>query len=334
MAECFRASETTLLAEAITRLRIVKGAHELALIRHANAATTNAHTATLRAVKAATTERDLQAAFLRACVAAGMPDEPYGGIFASGTHAATLHYVRNSADLRRVQPDLTRPGVEAGDARPLNVLLDAAAEADCYAADVTRTFPLSGTFSKESRAIYDIVAEMQEESFKMLRAGVHWERVHETAHRVAIRGLLRVGIFRHAPAHSAASPTADAAAAEEEIFKARTSCAFFPHGLGHYMGLDVHDVGGNPNYADADPLFKYLRVRGEVPAGAVITVEPGVYFCRFIVEPYLKEEKHRTWIDEVVLARYWAVGGVRIEGKALCFPLDGLLIVSSRQMTS
>ena len=160
------------------------------------------------------------------------------------------------------------------------------------------------------------MAAMQDACFALLRAGVPWEAVHERAHRVAIRGLLRLGVFRHAPAHSAASPTADAAAAEEAIFRARTSCAFFPHGLGHYLGLDVHDVGGNPNYADADPMFKYLRVRGQVPAGAVVTVEPGVYFCRFIVEPYLQAEKHRTWIDEAVLARYWAVGGVRIEGQS------------------
>ena len=331
VVECFRASDTTLVAEAITRLRVVKDAYEIALIRRANAVTTAAHTAVLRAVGSARSERNLQAVFHAQCTAVGCPEEPYGGIFASGTHAATLHYVKNDANLGRKQVDLSFPGVQDGGngGQPLNVLVDAAAEERCYAADVTRTFPLSGTFSKESRQIYDIVLEMQTSCLAQLSSGMHWERVHELAHRVAIAGLMRLGIFRRSLTHSAADREQESEA-EEAILKTRTSCAFFPHGLGHYMGLDVHDVGGNANYADADPMYKYLRVRGEVPAGAVITVEPGIYFCRFIIEPYLKEEKHRKWIDEEVLARYWAVGGVRIEGRIAFslrqFQADGCLL--------
>ena len=79
--------------------------------------------------------------------------------------------------------------------------------------------------------------------------------------------------------------------------------------------MDTHDVGGKPNYEDQNRMFRYLRVRGTLPKDSVITVEPGVYFCRFIVEPYLKDEKHRGFIDEGVLDRYWDVGGVRIEGE-------------------
>lgn len=95
----------------------------------------------------------------------------------------------------------------------------------------------------------------------MLKEGVQWEDVHAHAHRVAIRGLLKLGILR---------------GAEDEIFEKRVSVAFFPHGLGHYLGMDTHDTGGNPNYADKDTMFRYLRVRGRLPAGSVITVEPGV----------------------------------------------------------
>lgn len=75
------------------------------------------------------------------------------------------------------------------------------------------------------------------------------------------------------------------------------------------------DTGGNPDYQDKDTMFQYLRVRGTLPEGSVITVEPGVYFCRFIIEPYLKDEKHKAFINEDVLNRYWDVGGVRIEGR-------------------
>lgn len=123
------------------------------------------------------------------------------------------------------------------------------------------------------------------------------------AHKIAIRGLLSLGILRNGT--------------EDELLAARTSVAFFPHGLGHYLGMDTHDTGGNANYQDQDGMFRYLRVRGNLPAGSVITVEPGIYFCRFIIEPFLKDEKQRKFIDQEVLERYWSVGGVRIEDNIL-----------------
>lgn len=95
----------------------------------------------------------------------------------------------------------------------------------------------------------------------MLKEGVIWDNVHLQAHKVAIEGLLGLGILQ---GH------------KEEILKTRTSVAFFPHGLGHYLGMDTHDTGGHPNYGDKDTMFKYLRVRGPLPAGSIITVEPGV----------------------------------------------------------
>ena len=80
--------------------------------------------------------------------------------------------------------------------------------------------------------------------------------------------------------------------------------------------MDTHDTGGNPNYADKDSMFRYLRIRGRVPEGSVVTVEPGIYFCRFILDPLLKDEEKKGFVDEVALKRYWAVGGVRIEGES------------------
>jgi len=142
-----------------------------------------------------------------------------------------------------------------------NLLLDAGGEYRCYAADITRTFPIRGRFSRESRGVYDVVLRMQEGCLEMLREGVLWDDVHAMAHKVAIEGLLGMGILK---------------GDKEEICKNRTSVAFFPHGLGHYLGMDTHDTGGHPDYEDNDPMFKYLRVRGRLPAGSIITVEPGV----------------------------------------------------------
>lgn len=125
----------------------------------------------------------------------------------------------------------------------------------------TRTFPISGKFSTESRAIYDIVLRMQYVCIDMLKENVIWDDVHLEAHKIAIEGLLGLGILQ---------------GSKDDILKSRTSVAFFPHGLGHYLGMDTHDTGGHPNYDDKDTMFRYLRVRGKLPAGSIITVEPGV----------------------------------------------------------
>lgn len=143
---------------------------------------------------------------------------------------------------------------------------------------------------------------MQLDCIAPLAPGVLWDDIHLLAHKIAIDGLLSLGILRGDPA---------------EILASRTSVAFLPHGLGHYLGMDTHDTGGHANYADTDTIFRYLRVRGKLPAGAVITVEPGIYFCRFIIEPYLKDPAHAKFIDEKVLEKYWDVGGVRIEDNIL-----------------
>jgi Xaa-Pro dipeptidase len=280
----FNDKNMTVLKNAIEICRVYKDAYEVALIRHANNVSTAAHIAVTKAAKTATNERELEALFLKVCIERGCREQAYHGIFASGTSAATLHYIKNDQPL----------------SGKLNVLVDAAAESNCYAADITRTFPISGKFSPESKAIYEIVLQMQLECIDMLKAGVLWDDVHAHAHKVAIAGLLKLGILK-----------GDA----EEIFKMRTSVAFFPHGLGHYLGMDTHDTGGNPNYEDKDSMFRYLRVRGTLPAGSVITVEPGIYFCEFIIEPYLKDLEQSKYISEAVLERYWDVGGVRIEGK-------------------
>jgi Xaa-Pro dipeptidase len=249
----FADADFSSLKKAIEETRVVKDEYEIALIRKANDISARAHTAVLKAAKSATNERELVAAFIGTCIASGGPDQAYPPIVASGTSGATLHYTNNNESLIDTRTKK----------RKLNLLIDAAAEYRAYAADVTRTFPLSGRFSPESRAIYDIVLQMQSKSFEILKEGVLWEDVHVLAHRIAIKGLLKLGILR---------------GVEEELFEKRISVAFFPHGLGHYLGMDTHDTGGNARYEDKDTMFRYLRVRGRLPAGSVITVEPGVCF--------------------------------------------------------
>lgn len=283
----FGSSNMTSLKSAIEEARVVKDDYEIALSAKANEVSAIAHKAVLAAARKANNERQLAAIFVERCTANGCFNQAYSPIVASGTDAATLHYVHNNKNINE---------------GTLNLLLDAGAEYSLYAADITRTFPINGKFTPESRNIYDLVLRMQTECMSMLKPGVNWDEVHVHAHKVVIEGLLKIGILKGNAA---------------DIMQARTSAAFFPHGLGHYLGMDTHDTGGHPNYSDSDRLFRYLRVRRELPAGSIITVEPGVYFCRFIIEPYLKDPKHSKFIDAEVLEKYWAVGGVRIEDDVL-----------------
>ncbi|KAH8805606.1 putative Xaa-Pro aminopeptidase pepP [Xylogone sp. PMI_703] len=282
----FEDKDFELLKEAIEECRVVKDEYEIALTKKANEISTLGHIAVMKAVKHVKNERELEAIFIERCIANGCREQAYHSIVASGTAAATLHYVKNNEPMEGKQ----------------NLLLDAGGEYNIYCADITRTFPISGKFTPESRGIYETVLQMQTVCTNMLKEGVVWDDVHLTAHKIAIEGLLSLGILK---------------GDKEEILKSRTSVAFFPHGLGHYLGMDTHDTGGHANYSDSDPMFKYLRVRGKLPAGAIITVEPGIYFCRFIIEPYLKDPAHSAYIDADVLNKYWDVGGVRIEDNIL-----------------
>jgi Xaa-Pro dipeptidase len=233
------------LKRVIENVRVVKDEYEISLIAKANEISGKAHMAAVDQVKTASNERELHGIFIATCIALGCREQAYPAIVASGTNAATLHYVKNDESLKN----------------QLNVLLDAGGEYNCYSSDITRTFPISGTFSRESRSIYEIVDEMQCSCFEMLKAGVMWDDVHMNAHRIAIKGLKTVGILK---------------GDDQEIFEKRVSVAFFPHGLGHYLGMDTHDTGGNADYNDPDIMFRYLRKRGRLPENSVITVEPGV----------------------------------------------------------
>ncbi|KAL1592321.1 hypothetical protein SLS60_011398 [Paraconiothyrium brasiliense] len=273
-----------LLKVAIETCRVTKSDYEVALLRKANEVSTAGHVDVMKAASKAKNETELEAVFVKSHLEQNAKNPAYHPIVAAGENGATLHYTPNDAPI--TDQNL--------------LLLDAGAEWHNYCADITRTFPLKGDFTEESLGIYKIVLEMQKQTVAKLKAGLLWDDVHELAHKVLIDGLLKLGILK---------------GSAEEIFEARTSVAFMPHGLGHYIGMDVHDTGGNANYQDTDPMFKYLRVRGKLPAQSVITVEPGCYFCRFIIEPFLQDPEQAKYIDKLVLDRYWSVGGVRIEGK-------------------
>lgn len=208
--------------------------------------------------------------------------------------------------------------------------LDAGCEHELYASDITRTFPLTGSWpSKEAEQIYRLVERMQETCIERLAPGVRYLDIHILAHQIAIDGLLSLGILHNG--------------SKEEIFKAGTSRAFFPHGLGHHVGLEVHDVGqadlmsmrkSDPSYEKARSLYPenfHLPVydaescmaptdpqSGHLEEGMVVTVEPGIYFSTYLLKYfYYPSPIHSKYINKAVVQRYLPVGGVRIEDDIL-----------------
>lgn len=214
----------------------------------------------------------------------------YPTIAGSGKNAGILHYIANNEPLQGRQL----------------VCLDAGSEYQNYSSDVTRTFPISGFLGTEAAAIYDIVQSMQESCIALLKPGVQMIDLHRLAHRIAIAGLLQLKIFHQGSA--------------EEIEAAGTSRAFFPHGLGHHLGLEVHDVLGIPLLRYSADEINMLEEKSQpmLEEGMVITIEPGIYFMRYELERvYFHAPKHAKYINREVLESYWNVGGVRIEDDIL-----------------
>jgi Xaa-Pro dipeptidase len=193
---------------------MIKDDHEIKLIRKANDISSQAHREVLANIAKFKNEAQVEGLFMDVCISHQAKQQAYDPIAASGPNAGTLHYDANNEDL-------------AG--RQL-MCLDAGCEYELYASDITRSFPLSASWpSKEAENIYKLVQRMQETCIKRLEPGVRYLDLHIMAHQIAIDGLLQLGILHNGT--------------KEEIYKAGTSRAFFPHGLGHHIGLEVHDVG-------------------------------------------------------------------------------------------
>ena len=201
------------LQPAMDQCRVIKDDHEIGLIKEANRISTLAHESVLRKLRGFNNEGQVEAHFLDVSIAHGAKHQSYGIIAGSGPNAAILHYQANDQNF--------------GDRQLM--CLDAGAEWNAYASDVTRSFPLSGKWpTEEARQVYDLVQRMQNKCIQRLHPGTHFVELQYLAHLIAIKGLLDLGVFHNGTVL--------------DIYKAGTSTAFFPHGLGHHVGLEVHDV--------------------------------------------------------------------------------------------
>ncbi|KNF02752.1 hypothetical protein PSTG_04038 [Puccinia striiformis f. sp. tritici PST-78] len=273
------------LLNAIREARVIKTDQEIQLIAHANQISSDAHTSLMKSVhhRKITSESDAEILFRSDCHRRGSKVQAYEPIFGYGVHAGTLHYTSNDA---KIPSDFD--GV---------LLVDAGCESFGYASDITRTFPIGnrGKFIDEARDIYQIVLDMQEAALSTIKAGIEWEEIQVLMHKVAAKGLIKLGILKNLTV--------------DESYENGHVIPFFPHGVGHFLGLDTHDVSGLPNGKGAHPTLKYLRLQRKLEAGNVVTVEPGLYFNQFLLDP-VKGSDH---INHEVLVRYLKVGGIRIE---------------------
>jgi Xaa-Pro dipeptidase len=179
-----------------------------------------------------------------------------------------------------------------------------------YAADITRTFPVNGRFSSVQRDIYEAVLNMQLGAIQAIKPGIRYRDVHLRACRILAERLIALGLMK-----------GDAAAAVE----AGAHALFFPHGLGHAMGLDVHDmedlgdVVGYPKGETRSTQFglNFLRFSRTLEEGFVLTVEPGIYFIPALIDKWAEEQRHKEFIAYEKLGAYRTFGGCRIEDDVL-----------------
>ena len=248
--------EFTDLDHMLHELRLIKSAAELRLMRQAGAITVRAHQRAMQFCRPGVYEYQLEAELQHEFTMAGARHPAYSSIVGGGHNACVLHYVEN------------RDKLKDGDL----VLIDAGCEYQYYAADVTRTFPVNGKFSKEQRAIYDIVLKSQLAAIDAVRPGNHWNESHDATVKVITEGLVKLGLLK---------------GRVSSLIKNEAYKEFYMHKAGHWLGLDVHDVG---DYR-VDDEWRLLE------AGMVLTIEPGIYIAP----------------DNKKVAAKWRGIGVRIE---------------------
>ncbi len=248
-------------ASIIHEMRVVKSPEELEIMQTAADIAAEAHVEAMKAARPGMQEYQIEALIEQIFRRRGAAGPAYTSIVGGGPNATVLHYINNDAELR--DGDL--------------LLIDAGAEYKGYASDITRTFPINGRYTKAQREIYDLVLKTQMSCVEMVRPGVTHDQLKQHSIEMLTEGMVELGLLKGEP---------------EELIKEKKHEQFYMHGLGHMIGIDVHDVGRYYFGEDSRPL----------EPGVVMTVEPGLY-----ISPNTKD----------IPEQYLGIG-VRIEDDVLC----------------
>ena len=249
-------NEFLVLDHLLHELRLIKSTNEIKLMEQAAKISAEGHKRAMAVCKPGVKEYELEAELLYAFARNGSRAPAYNSIVAAGANACILHYNENNSE------------VKEGDL----VLIDAACEYEHYASDITRTFPASGKFSIEQKAIYELVLKAQIAAIEVISPGVPWDEPHNVSVKIITQGLVKLGLLKGRPS---------------QLIKSEAYKDFYMHRVGHWIGMDVHDVG---DYK-IDDHWRLLE------PGMVTTIEPGIY-----ISP-----------DNKKVPKKWRGIGVRIE---------------------
>jgi Xaa-Pro aminopeptidase len=240
--------ELVSLEHLLHEMRLFKSPEEIKLMRRAAEVSAQGHIKAMQACKAGLYEYQIEAELVRHFMQEGLRAVAYPSIVAGGKNACVLHYTENSDKLKN------------GDL----LLIDAGAECDHYAADITRTFPVSGRFSEPQKQLYQLVLDAQTAAIGEIRPGVPWHKAHDASVEVLTKGLVALGLLE---------------GKIKTLIKKEKFKQFYMHRIGHWLGMDVHDVG---DYK-VDQKWRLLE------PGMVLTVEPGLYIspdCKTVDEKW------------------------------------------------
>lgn len=280
------------LAEAMIELRLQHDAAAIAQLREAAAVTERAHRAGMRASRVGLREAAVRAAMEAEIVAAGC-STAYGSIVT--VNGQVLHNDRHDGVLGAQDLLLADVGAETPEG---------------FAGDVTRTWPASGRFSATQRALYEVVLASQLAAIDAVKPGVRYLDVHRRAGLVLVEGLIALGILR---------------GSAPELYARGAAALFFPHGIGHLLGLDVHDMedlGDRAGYAPGRERShnfgdRYLRLDRDLLPGMCVTIEPGFYQIARILERPSEVGELEGALNRDELGRFTDVRGIRIEDDVL-----------------
>lgn len=280
-----------ILRNCVDQVRRSKDPEEIDLIERLAKMAQAGYQKVTQIIRPGISEREIQLEYEMAVFQAGADSMPYGSIVGSGTNSAILHAVPTQ---RKVLENEI-------------ILIDAGAALNDYCVDITRIFASSGKMSTQQKELYDLVYKSQTECIQMCKTGVAWNQVHEKAARIIAQGLIDWKIF---------NGSVDSCLDSEAI------SLFFPHGVGHLVGLRVRDTGHEENKNPRTYFGARLRVDLTLEENMLITVEPGCYFIKELLHSSANQEKFKTSINFNEANKWLPVGGVRIE--------DDILITSSK----
>lgn len=272
---------------ALLHGRRPKDSQEIALVQRAVAATAAGYALLPGCIRPGVTERLVQVALVAGFFRAGAQRTGYATIVGSGPNSAVLHFPPSGRAIR------------AGEF----VLVDAGAEIERYTADVTRTY-VAGSPTPFQRDLHQLVLHAGERAIERCRPGAEWKSIHLSAAVDLVAGLVAMGVMRGQP---------------ESLVEQEAHTLFFPHGLGHMVGLGVRDAGGLAPGREKDtrPSLRSLRMDLPLQAGYLVTVEPGLYFISPLLNDPARRARYRDAVAWSLVDQHLELGGVRIEDNIL-----------------